>query len=102
MASIRKKSGRNILKNHCRPEEIELRLADFDIAEGDRLILEEWDQEKKSYTGRSVETVVTVVIQTKHQPFWPQDDVDRFGFQIIGFEMLSSSENTSFRPPMGK
>lgn len=30
----------------------ELRLADFDVEEGDVLVLEEWDPETKKYTGR--------------------------------------------------
>lgn len=33
----------------------ELRLDDFDVAEGDTLVLEEWDPQTKACTGRSME-----------------------------------------------
>ena len=36
-------------------KKFELRLADFDIKEGDTLILEEWNPETKQYTGRKLE-----------------------------------------------
>ena len=67
-------------------KKFELRLADFDVSEGDTLILEEWDQEKKAYTGRKSEVIATYVIKTKGQTFWPQEDIDKYGFQIIQFE----------------
>ena len=43
----------------------ELRLADFDIQEGDILILKEWDPETKEYSGRAIEKKVTYVGKTK-------------------------------------
>ena len=39
----------------------EVRLNDFDISEGDTFILEEWDPNTKSYTGRNIEKKVTYV-----------------------------------------
>ncbi len=39
----------------------EFRLDDFEVAEGDTLVLEEWDSETKTYTGRSIERTVTCV-----------------------------------------
>ena len=39
----------------------DLRLNDFDIKEGDVLVLEEWDPESKEYTGRKIEKKVTYV-----------------------------------------
>ena len=39
----------------------ELRLNDFEVKEGDILLLEEWDPKLKKYTGRSVEKKVTYV-----------------------------------------
>ncbi len=39
----------------------ELRLNDFEINEGDVLVLEEWDPKTKNYTGRKVEKEVTYV-----------------------------------------
>ena len=39
----------------------ELRLNDFEVNEGDMLVLEEWDPETKEYTGRRIEKKVTYV-----------------------------------------
>lgn len=68
-------------------KKFELRLADFDINEGDTLVLEEWDKDKQEYTGRKIETTVTYLIKTKDVSFWPQEDIDRYGFQIIQFDI---------------
>jgi ASC-1-like (ASCH) protein len=67
-------------------KKLELRLADFEVNEGDTLILEEWDKNKKEYTGRKIEVVATYILKTKGQTFWPQEEVDKYGFQIIQFE----------------
>lgn len=67
-------------------KKLELRLADFDINEGDTLVLEEWDKDKKEYTGRKIEVVATYILKTKGQAFWPQEEVDKYGLQIIQFE----------------
>lgn len=67
-------------------KKLELRLADFEIREGDTLVLEEWDKDKKEYTGRRIEVVVTYILKTKGQTFWSEKDVEQYGFQIIQFE----------------
>jgi len=64
----------------------ELRLADFDVKEGDELILEEWDPDTKHYTGRTIKKNVTLVLKTKDVEFWPKEKTDEFGYQIISFE----------------
>ncbi len=63
----------------------ELRLADFECAPGDTLLLGEWDPATRDYTGRETEKTVSYVIKTKGQKFWPQRDVDKYGFQVIAF-----------------
>ncbi len=50
-------------------KKLELRLADFEINEGDTLVLEEWDKDKKEYTGRKIEVVATYILKTKGQTF---------------------------------
>lgn len=67
-------------------KKFDLRLADFEVKEGDTLVLEEWDQDKKEYTGRKTEMVVTYILKTKGQTFWPEIEVTKHGFQIIQFE----------------
>ena len=64
----------------------ELRLADFECNPGDTLVLREWDPDKKAYTGRSLEKEVTYVVKTKGQQFWPDEDVQKYGFQVIALK----------------
>jgi len=64
----------------------ELRLADFECKPGDILVLKEWDPKTKKYTGRVLEKKVTYVIKTKDIKFWSEEDVEKYGFQIIAFK----------------
>lgn len=64
----------------------ELRLADFECKPGDILVLKEYNPKTKLYTGRVVEKIVTYIGKTKSQTFWPKEDVEKFGFQIIAFK----------------
>ncbi|OYT31343.1 RNA-binding protein [Candidatus Woesearchaeota archaeon ex4484_78] len=64
----------------------ELRLADWECKEGDTLILKEWNPETKEYTGREIEKKVTYVIKTKNINFWPKEEVEKYGYQIIAFK----------------
>ena len=64
----------------------ELRLADFECNMGDILVLKEWSPETKEYTGRVIEKEVTYTLKTKDVKFWPQKDVEKYGFQIISFK----------------
>ena len=66
-------------------KKFELRLDDFDCTEGDMLILKEWDSEGKKYTGREMVKEVTFVVKTKDVEFWTKNEVERFGYQVIGF-----------------
>lgn len=64
----------------------ELRLADWECNPGDTLVLKEWDPETKECTGREIEKEVTHILKTKDVTFWPEEDVQKHGFQIISFE----------------
>lgn len=64
----------------------ELRLADWGCNPGDILILREWDPKSKEYTGRKIKKQVTHVLKTKEAKFWPDEEVQKFGFQIISFD----------------
>ena len=64
----------------------ELRLNDFDIAEGDILVLKEWNPETKNYTGRELEKEVGYVGRWKIDEltkFWPREEIDNKGLQVI-------------------
>ncbi|OGZ70768.1 MAG: hypothetical protein A3F47_00015 [Candidatus Staskawiczbacteria bacterium RIFCSPHIGHO2_12_FULL_38_11] len=68
-------------------KKFELRLNDFEITEGDVLILEEWDPKKEKYTGRKIEKKVTYVLKFKTDKlFWPEAEVKEKGLQIISLE----------------
>src|SRR3989338_7830559 len=87
MAVIHKKVWREYFEKIISGKKMfELRLSDFEINEGDTLVLEEWDKDKKEYTGEKVEVVATYIFKTKGQTFWPPEEVEKYGFQIIQFE----------------
>ena len=68
-------------------KKFELRLNDFEIHEGDTLVLEEWDPKTKEYTGRKVEKKVTYVGRFEiDKLFWPEEEVKKHGLQIISIE----------------
>ncbi|MDD5463910.1 MAG: DUF3850 domain-containing protein [Candidatus Moranbacteria bacterium] len=63
----------------------ELRLADWDCKEGDVLVLREID-EQRNYTGRVIEKEITYVLKTKDVKLFPEEDVEKYGYQIISFK----------------
>jgi len=68
-------------------KKFEMRLNDFQLEEGDRLVLEEWNPKTKEYTGRKVERKVTYVFKFRiDQLFWPEDEIKKKGIQIISLE----------------
>lgn len=73
----------DILKGN---KKFELRLADFACNLGDILIIKEWDPKKKEYTKRVIEKEVTYILKTKDINFWPQEEIDKYGLQIISFK----------------
>ncbi|MEK7478023.1 MAG: DUF3850 domain-containing protein [Patescibacteria group bacterium] len=65
----------------------ELRLDDFEVNEGNILVLEEWSPITKNYTGRKIEKKVTYVGKFKiDKLFWPEKEIKKKGIQIISLE----------------
>lgn len=67
----------------------EVRLNDFEIAEGDTLVLREWNPETKEYTGRTIEKQVGFVgTRTIDQltQFWPRETIEEKGLKIISLK----------------
>lgn len=62
------------------------RLANFDCKVGDVLVLEEYDQKKKEYTGRTIEKEITFILNTKTQKFWKQSEIQKQGLLIFSFK----------------
>ena len=67
----------------------DLRLADFEIKEGDILVLKEWNPETKQYTGRVLEKKAGYICKTKEQEFFSEEDLQKYGFQIISLNDYS-------------
>lgn len=62
----------------------ELRLGDFEIQEGDSLILKEWNPETKDYTGRALEKKVGFVRKWRlDELFWSREEIEEKGLQVI-------------------
>ena len=64
----------------------ELRLADWQCLAGDVLVLREWEPKTKDYTGRQVEKEVSCVVKSKDLKIFSADDVEKYGWQVIGFK----------------
>ncbi|HQI13101.1 MAG: DUF3850 domain-containing protein [Candidatus Shapirobacteria bacterium] len=67
----------------------ELRLADWKCNVGDVLILQEWNPETKSYTGRELSKTVSYVLKTKdikNAGMWTEEEINKYGFQIISLK----------------
>ncbi|MBM3257153.1 MAG: DUF3850 domain-containing protein [Candidatus Liptonbacteria bacterium] len=65
----------------------EFRLNDFDVQEGDTLLLEEWDPATKKYTGRKTEKKVSYSRNFKlSELFWPEEEIREKGFKILSLE----------------
>lgn len=65
----------------------ELRLNDFEVQEGDVLLLEEWNPETQQYTGRSIKKRVTYVGKFRiDKLFWPEENIKEKGLQILSLE----------------
>lgn len=90
MATIEKKLWKEYFDQVASgKKKYELRLNDFDIAEGDILVLKEWDRDKAGYTGRVLEKKVTRVNRFKLEDlytFWSEQDIEEKGIQIISIE----------------
>lgn len=71
----------------------ELRLNDFEINEGDTLLLKEWNPETKDYTGRSLEKKVGFVGRwtlDELTQFWSKESILEKGIQVVS--LLSNEE----------
>lgn len=63
----------------------ELRLADFDIKEGDVFVLQEWDPQTKQYTGREIRKKVKYVLKFKLDDFNQKKEIEEKGLYVTQF-----------------
>ena len=61
----------------------ELRLADFEVKEGDIFILREYNPVKKEFTGRKIRKVVGNVVHVNPTKMYSLDEIEAHGFNII-------------------
>lgn len=64
-------------------KKFELRLADFDVKEGDTLVLEEWDPKTKKYMGRRIERKVGYFVKFDLNSFGQENEIKEKGFYVI-------------------
>lgn len=87
MRKIEKKTWPDLFEKIASGQKkFDLRLADFEVREGNILVLREWDPEVKKYTGRKIEKKVTFLLKTKGLSFWPQNEVQKHGFVVMSLE----------------
>ena len=64
----------------------ELRLNDFEVKEGDTLVLEEWNPTTKQYTDRKIEKKVSYVLKFNLDDFGQKQQIIEKGLQVIQLE----------------
>ena len=67
-------------------KKFELRLADFEVEEGDIIILEEWNPKTKKYTGRKIDKKVSFVLKFKLDDFSQEEQIKEKGLVVIQME----------------
>lgn len=84
MATIKKKSWPKIFSlMKSGKKKFDVRVADFKIKEGDKLILEEYDPKKKKYTGRKLVKRVKYVLKFRLNSFGQKSKIEKKGLYII-------------------
>jgi len=62
---------------------VEVRLADFEISDGDILVLREWDPIKRQYTGRKVTKIVKKVHKVDLARYYDVEEIKKYGIYLI-------------------
>jgi hypothetical protein len=64
----------------------EFRVADFEIKEGDTLLLQEWNPVTKSYSGREIKKRVTYIGKFTLNSFGQRKEIEENGFYVLSIE----------------
>jgi len=84
MAIIKKKTWPKLFELVASgKKKFDLRVADFDIKEGDTLVLEEWNPETKEYTGRKIEKTVEYILKFNLDDFGQEQKIKEKGLLVI-------------------
>jgi hypothetical protein len=95
MKVVRKKSYPELFEQVLSGEKtFDMRIADITIEPGD--ILEQVEvTHDGAPTGRTVRHTVGAVLRTKEIDFWPPEEIDRYGYQIISLRSQPSHRHRS-------
>jgi ribosomal protein S17 len=81
---IKKKTWPNFFQKILEGKKtVDIRLADFDIKEGDTLILEEYNPKTKKYTGRTIKKKVKNLNKVRVTDYHPIEDINKYGHWVI-------------------
>jgi hypothetical protein len=61
-------------------------VADFQVEEGDTLVLCEWNPDTKKYTGRTIEKKVGYKSHFTLDSFGQRELIEEHGFYVLGLE----------------
>ena len=69
-------------------KQFEVRLADFEIEEGDILILKEWNPKNKQFTGEEIKVKAGFIIKIPDgmEKFHTKEEIDKNGFYVISLQ----------------
>jgi|APSaa5957512622_1039677.scaffolds.fasta_scaffold89089_3 hypothetical protein len=71
---------------------VDLRLADFDIKQGDTLILEEYEPETQTYTGRRIVKKAKSIIKLNPTRMHDLQEIKKHGFYVIELGVAENEE----------
>lgn len=84
MAEIRKKIWPELFEAfQNEKKKVEIRLADFDLKDGDVLVLEEFDPKTKKYTGRKITKKCNKVFKLDVSKFYTPEQIKQSGIYVI-------------------
>lgn len=67
--------------------ELEARLADFNLKEGDLIRFLEWDRKKKTFSGRFYDKEVKSFHRIRSPfRFWKKKDLNKYGIYVLKFD----------------
>lgn len=69
-----------------RRKNIDLRLADFKLRQGDILVMEEWNPKTRTYTGRTIERKVGMLLKFNLAKWNSLRDIKKYGHYLIWLE----------------
>jgi hypothetical protein len=90
--TIRRKLEKSLFEQITDEEKQEIQFTECPVQTGDTLILEEWDQETNSYTGRTMTTSVTAVHRIEQAPVGSVEEATEHGSLTVQFTPARPTE----------